>query len=449
MPTLRRVVRLLLASGLTLACGQQPTSLPSSAQATPTPPPSAGAGFVYAPSAAAVHAFDVDRETGALSPLSGSPFPGGSPEEAGPLLFVPSTRMLFGARYQAPVYRADLRTGALTLLGQVQAREGLGLDATGRHLYAVGGSFIGPGGIDFIPYPGKTWAYAVDPGTGGLSQLSGSPYDGGYYPVGATVTQAGRLLLVCNQGYSGHYYISEGIPSLSVYARNDTTGVLASVPGSPFDVACFGERWLAVTPSGRALFSAGRSLPAGEGRIEGYRLGTDGRPLPASQLAYGAGSVESLALDPSGRWLFASLGYGQQTLLVLAVDDEAGLAQRQQIAVDGPAGRLQVDPSGRFLLEWRGGHLHVWVLDRDRGILQAALGSPLQDEGGPALALVGSVAFDPSGRHGYVATRQADGTFRILPFLLDAAARSVTPLRDGARSLPAEPAGLTFVPAEP
>jgi 6-phosphogluconolactonase (cycloisomerase 2 family) len=428
----------LLAAGATLlACGQP--SIPTDNV------PAAVDGFVYVSTKTAIYTFGIDSQGGPLLEQSNSPVAGGVPEGAGPLAFIPATRMLFGRRYNPPIYRADLRTGALTRLGQVPSQEGMVVDEAGKHVYTIGGSRIGPGGIDFIPYPGKTWAYGVDPATGALSQLSGSPYEGGYYPVDAKLIQAGRFLLACNEGYGGHYTIPESISSISVYARNDATGVLAAVPGSPFPVGCSGENWLAVTPSGRAIYSGGY-FPA---QISAYRVDADGRPVFTSSVTYGGrfDGFGSMVLDPTGQWLFASLAYSQKALVVFAVDDDARIAQRQRLELDAPAGHMDVDPTGNFLLETRERRLYVWIFDRTLGTLRAAIGSPLQDEGGPALTVYNTLAFGPSGQ-GYVGTERADGSFRVLPFRLDAAAHSVNPRIATARVLAGEPTSITYVPAE-
>ena len=55
--------------------------------------------------------------------------------------------------------------------------------------------------------------------------------NGGYFPSGARLMRAGRLLVVCNVGYEGHYETDESFASLSVYERDDASGALTSVAG--------------------------------------------------------------------------------------------------------------------------------------------------------------------------------------------------------------------------
>src|SRR6185503_9062150 len=109
-------------------------------------------------------------------------------------------------------------------------------------------------------------------------------------------------------------------------------------------------------------------------------------------------------------------------------------AQRLTLELEAPAGELRVDPTGRFVLELRGSRIYVWSFDRERGTLQPAIGSPLQDEGGPATVVydaLETLAFGSSGALAYVGIERADHSFHVLPFRLDAGDHSVTPVRDG------------------
>jgi 6-phosphogluconolactonase len=122
-----------------------------------------------------VSAFKVDLATGVLSPVRGSPFPAGS----GP--------------------------------------SGVVVDPTGRLVYVTNS-----GSNDI-------WGYSVDAATGVLTPLPGSPYPDDRSPAAIAVDPTGRFL-----------YVSDTLPDqignhlLRAFSIDSLTGVLTSLPGSPY-----------------------------------------------------------------------------------------------------------------------------------------------------------------------------------------------------------------------
>jgi len=67
-------------------------------------------------------------------------------------------------------------------------------------------------------------AYAIDPGTGALTEVPGSPYATRTWPVFIAFDPTGKFVYVANRDSL----------SISAYAINTSTGVLSAIPGSPF-----------------------------------------------------------------------------------------------------------------------------------------------------------------------------------------------------------------------
>ena len=94
----------------------------------------------------------------------------------------------------------------------------LAIDASGGFLYAV----------NTCPAPGSlptsyVWGFAIDPSTGALTALAGSPLLSGSDLNGPSdVTVRGQVL-----------YVSNGIGTISMFAIDKMTGDLTQISGSP------------------------------------------------------------------------------------------------------------------------------------------------------------------------------------------------------------------------
>ena len=163
------------------------------------------------------------------------------------------------------------------------------IDPSGRFMYVPGGSIGGIGG--------NVTGFAIDSATGMPSPLPGSPYatsDGA--PSSAVVDRAGRFLYV-DQG-------SFDSGSIAVFAIDATTGALTAVPGSPFAHFASYARVaaLALSPDGRFLFTGGQGIGT-------YAVNpTTGVPTPVA--ITGSSYFFGLAVDPTGRFLYASDFFG-------------------------------------------------------------------------------------------------------------------------------------------
>ena len=116
----------------------------------------------------------------------------------------------------------------------------LTVDPSGRFLYVTIPS--SSAGLSTAVF-----GYAIEALTGALTPLPGSPYSAGESPIGGAADASGRFLYVANlaNSTSGN--------SLSGFAIDATTGVLTSLPRSPFP-APFSPVSVAVDPGAQYVY---------------------------------------------------------------------------------------------------------------------------------------------------------------------------------------------------
>jgi len=121
--------------------------------------------------------------------------------------------------------------------------------------------------------------YTINPRTGTLTAIAGSPFAAGSLPLSVAVAPSGRFAYVANEGFT----------NVSGYTINPSTGALTAIAGSPF-AAGFAPFSVAVDPSGRFAYVAN----VNSGNVSGYTIDPStgaltaitGSPFPA-----GAGPV--------------------------------------------------------------------------------------------------------------------------------------------------------------
>jgi 6-phosphogluconolactonase (cycloisomerase 2 family) len=185
-----------------------------------------------------VSAYSINAQTGALTPLPGSPYSTGgvnawsvSTDPAGKFLFVAN-----GGSGNIPVFTIDANTGALTsIAGSPFASQPdvdkIAVDPSGRFLYADNTTFNTVSG------------YSINSSSGALTPVTGSPFATGATPLGVVTDRAGRFLYVTNRDSA----------SVSAFSIDSTTGSLAAVSGSPFPVGSLPYH-ATVDPTGSFLY---------------------------------------------------------------------------------------------------------------------------------------------------------------------------------------------------
>jgi 6-phosphogluconolactonase (cycloisomerase 2 family) len=174
-----------------------------------------------------ISVFSIDAASGALAPIAGSPFAAGSSPYG--LAFHPSGKFAYVANYASNnvlAFAVDATTGALTPIAGspfsqgTSVGAGLTFDPAGKFLYA--GAGVGGAPSSSIS------AYAIDPTTGALTPIAGSPLVVGPGPVAVQIEPSGKFAYVKS---------SAGI---SAFSFDGATGALTPIAGSPFPGGGFG-----------------------------------------------------------------------------------------------------------------------------------------------------------------------------------------------------------------
>ena len=97
----------------------------------------------------------------------------------------------------------------------------MAIDPTGRFLYCP---------VYVSPTEGDVWGYAINFSTGALSLIAGSPFPAGSESFSVSADPSGRFLYVGNINDNPLPY-----DTISGYAIDPATGALTPLPGSPFE----------------------------------------------------------------------------------------------------------------------------------------------------------------------------------------------------------------------
>jgi 6-phosphogluconolactonase len=316
-----------------------------------------------------VFAYDVDPASGALTPLQGSPFPGG--HDGFGVTATPDRQHLYVSNYgDSNLASFDIAAGSGALspgAGSPFSTRNPVLSAVtpnGDFLYvandantspaspgSVSGFAIdyGTGGLTPVPgspvaatdpgpfgpvvspdgeflyvsntgnspsAPGSVSAFQIDPDTGALTEIQGSPYVAEIAPGGVAMTPDGQRLYVAN-GESA---------TLSAFNRNETTGALTPISGSPFPVGTGEPTGVAITPDGTHLYTANGSMsvPA-DNQVWAFSIDQGSGALtgvPGSPYAAGVGP-QFIAITGDGAHLYVT-NNGSQDISGYAIDATSG-----------------------------------------------------------------------------------------------------------------------------
>jgi 6-phosphogluconolactonase (cycloisomerase 2 family) len=176
---------------------------------------------------AGISGFSIDSSSGGLSLLSSSPILLPANSQPGQVVFSPDGNFLYVTLYNTSAiagFSRNSSTGTLTSIpGSPFAStstppnqtEWLVMHPTGKFLYVfnLNGNSIS--------------VFAIDPGTGVLTPISGSPFAG----------QSSQLYGPMAIDPSGKYLYVIGGNALAIYTVNQTTGALSVVSGSPVETS--------------------------------------------------------------------------------------------------------------------------------------------------------------------------------------------------------------------
>jgi len=250
---------------------------------------------------------------------------------------------------------------------------------------------------------GSIHVFSVNPSTGALTEVPGSPFDAGLIPNQLLVDPTGRFVYVTNEQ-------SEDITAFSV---NPSTGTLTELPGSPFPIGG-APVTSGVDPTGRYFYVFATNLMNGglweflyEFTIDDTTGVLTAASSPAVAWEFGQGPlITSMAFDPAGNIAYLgqdSPGNVGAPTLIGAVDFGSGTITEigsVQPANDGEANDLSVTPSGSFLYSINGAfsEANAFAIGPQGSSLTEISGSPYLIPYGPS-----SLVVHPSGNFLYIA----------------------------------------------
>lgn len=231
--------------------------------------------FLYVPlfNATSVLAYSINSTTGALTPISGSPFLVTGASSATSIATDPAGRFLFvGDDFSSNIWVFQIGSdGSLTLNTaspfnqfNLDFPDFMAVDGTGNLLYVAQGN----GGQNIA-------GFFIDQNTGSLTSIPGSPFA---FPVAQIRTEAtGKFLY----GVTGNAGVGGGTVDNHVYGfAINAGGFLTPLAGSPFTTVSAPFN-LMTHPSGKFLYTFNESTAGLVDPIEGYAIDSSSGALTA------------------------------------------------------------------------------------------------------------------------------------------------------------------------
>jgi 6-phosphogluconolactonase (cycloisomerase 2 family) len=379
-------VRFDLPTGELHPVGLRPTGTNPSSIAVD---PHGGFAYVGDQGDGTIHAYSVDATTGGVTPI-GVFGAGGSPTA---VIVDPTGEFAYASASDSQVlttYRIDGGNGMLSALDSrvvrgapMSVRFGLGDHPTKilpRFVHVAGSS------------SGDVTSYAIDAATGALTQsasvLSGTNT--------VSVAVDPRLRFV--------YSANEDAGSIGIFSIGAMGALGGSIPAQPI-----GGRptHVAIDRSARFLYAVARDVVVpDDGRLTAFAIDAASGALTvlsAQDVGFDPVWVET---DPTGRFLYVANGgtgaSGSSSISIFSIDPITGEPTSSATPADAPGvSSLAFHPNGRFVYATLSASnvLVQYAIDLATGALA------LQ----PAASFTGidpaSIAFAPSGRFAYVASR--------------------------------------------
>ena len=354
-----------------------------------------------------ISAFSVDPNTGSLTPVPGSPFAAGANPTS------------------------------------------VTADPTGKFLYEVNDN-NGATANDLF-------AFTINPTTGVLTPITGSPFASGNGTLSVSVDPTGKFLYTADSEGDSN---TTSPPSISQFSINTTTGALTLASQT---VACLPTshgtaNYVVADPAASFLFASDPSDGACSFSISpsGTLQPVAGSPfvvIPPGQNIF----PRSVAVDPFGKFLYTANFSPTSDVSAFSITNAGALTQLSGSPYSigrETATSVLADPLGRFLwLDHGPGAIDCLSIDANTGAL-SLLGFPLTSPN-PQIALSEGtnssaipMAGDPSGKFLYVLTQPGPGAqnFSISGFAIDPTTGMLTPVSGSPLTLPANtwPATVTI-----
>ena len=224
--------------------------------------------------------------------------------------------------------------------------------------------------------PSNVSGYTINPSTGALTTIVGSPFTTGGDPRSMAVDPSGKFA-----------YVADFMGNVLGYTINPSTGALTAIAGSPF-AAGIGAISVAVDPSGMFAYVANAQVIGQNGNVSAYTIDSSTGTLTAiagSPFAAGQGP-QSVAVDPSGKFAYvANFGGGVSGYTIGPTTGALTPIAGSPFAAGNGPNIGTVDPSGKFayVTNFSGNNVSGYTIDPSSGALTAIAGSPFAAGVGP------------------------------------------------------------------
>jgi 6-phosphogluconolactonase (cycloisomerase 2 family) len=267
-----------------------------------------------------------------------------------------------------------------------------------------------------------TSAFWINPGTGALTAVSGSPFATGNFPGSIAVSPAGNFVYVADS------------TSISANTINPNSGALTAVSGSPWTIGTQpGE--MTVDPTGKFLYVADVN-----GEIDAFTIDSGTGALTAvSGSPFATGTTGYFAVAPTGKFLYNTGTGGQNVVSAYSIDSSTGALTEIGSSPTGiqPQG-VAIDPTGEFLYVANIGSSNVsaFTINTSTGALTAVSGSPFA-----AGVSLFDIKVDPTGHFVYSSDWQTGG---ISAFTINTSSGALTAVSGSPFAGGSDPRGIAI-----
>jgi 6-phosphogluconolactonase len=270
-------------------------------------------------------------------------------------------------------------------------------------------------------YSSNVSAYSINPATGALTAVPGSPFATGMNPWHVVGDPTGRFAYVANANSN----------NVSAFTIDAATGALSAIPGSPFAAGSY-PKSLAVDPTGRFAYVAN----ANSNNVSAFTIDAATGALtavPGSPFAAGS-STFSVAVDPTGRFVYVA-NAASNNVSAFTINSLTGALSAvpgSPFAVGFIPYCVAVDPTGKFayVANAVSNNVSAFTINPSTGALSAVPGSPFTAGTDPF-----SIVVDPTGIFAYVANNDSANisVYTINPATGALSAVPGSPFATGAR----------------
>jgi 6-phosphogluconolactonase len=327
----------------------------------------------------------------------------------------PLTTTLNGNQLNATITAADIATVGGAQITVMNPSPGGGPSNPAG--FAIIGTEAGPTpGYAYVSndFEGTIAAFSIDPTTGSLTSVPGSPFpvpgapfSPGSGPQALTADPTGKFLYIANNPIN-----TSSADDLPAFAIDASSGALSAVPGSPFTTGSLeAPVTLAVDSTGKFLYVADQD----GNQVSGNNISSFSVDSSTGALTSGAPAMcdalltSGVVTDPVGPFVFASNSSG--SVCSFSINSQGAL---QLVGSPINLGSLLitravgVDHFGKFVYVLTAPitaalPLNIWAfgVSAEAGSLTAVSGSPFAT-GGTAGDPPFSIASDPLGRFVYI-----------------------------------------------